>query len=97
QGAGAPAGQAKGGGEVLGFGVADEPRIGMPWTRLRHDGADRQEAETKPGQRADELAVLVEARSEANGAGKVDAGEPGLEHGIGDLESGRGCEHAPGE
>jgi hypothetical protein len=36
-------------------------------------------------------------RREANGAGKVDAGEPGLEHGIGDLESDRGCEHAPGE
>jgi len=91
----ATARQAHGVGERLRFGVAEQPRIGMPRTRLRHDGADRQKAETKPGQRADELAVLVEACSEANGAGKVDAGKGRLEHGIVDIKCRGGCEHAP--
>ena len=91
----AAARQAHGVGERLRFGVADQPRIGVARTRLRHDGADRQEAETKPGQRADELAVLVEAGGEAHGAGKVDAGKGRLEHGIVDIKCRGGCEHAP--
>ena len=69
----------------------------MARTGLRHDGADREEAETENGQRADELAVLVEAGGEAHGAGKVDAGESDLEHGIVDIKCRDGCEHAPGQ
>ena len=69
----------------------------MARTGLRHDGAHREEAETENGQRADELAVLVEAGGEAHGAGKVDAGKVSLEHGIVDIKCHGGCEHAPGE
>jgi len=67
----------------------------MARTRLRNDGANRQEAETENGQRADEFAVLVEAGGEAHGAGKVDAGKGSLEHGIVDIKCRDGCEHAP--
>ena len=60
--AAAAARQAHGVGKRFRFGVADQPRIGMARTGLRHDGADREEAETENGQRGNELAVLVEAR-----------------------------------
>ena len=51
----------------------------------------------RTGQRADQLAVLVEAGRQADGAGKVDAGEARLEHGIVDIKCCSGCEHAPGQ
>jgi len=69
----------------------------MPRTGLRHDGADREEAEPENGQRGDKLAVLVEPGGEAHGAGKVDAGKARLEHGIVDIKCRSGCEHAPGK
>src|SRR4051812_16884715 len=91
----AAARQAHGVGKRFRFGVAHQPRMGMARAGLRHDGADGEEAETENRQRADELAVLVEAGGEAHGAGKVDAGKSSLEHGIVDLERRSGCEHAP--
>jgi hypothetical protein len=87
--------QAHGVGERLRLVVADQPRIGVSRTRLRHDGADRQEAEAEPGQRGDQFAVLVEAGGEAHGAGKVDTGKCSLEHGIVDIKCCSGCEHPP--
>jgi hypothetical protein len=91
----AAARQAHGVGKRFRFGVADQPRIGMARTGLRHDGADREEAETENAQRGNKLAVLVEAGGEAHGAGKVDAGKARLEHGIVDIKCRGGCEHAP--
>ena len=53
---------------------------------LRHDGADRQKPEAEAGQRADELAVLVEARRQADRIRQLHAGKPRFQPGIVHIE-----------